>query len=81
MIKTIVHGQGPRSGFRQRGPLEKFATVFSTSYQQAEAPICTHSHLGWGMGTAQSASTLGDLRVTRKWQSYHKLGIGNWKTT
>ena len=33
------------------------------------------------MGTAQSASTLWDLRATSKWQSWHKLGKGNWKIT
>jgi len=33
------------------------------------------------METAQSASSLGDLKGTRKRQSRHKLEIGNWNAT
>jgi len=40
--------------------------------------VAPAKHLGRRMGTAQSASTLGDLRATHKRQFRHKLGIGNW---
>ena len=35
--------QQPNSGFRQKGPLEKFVTVSPTSYPQAEVSRCAHN--------------------------------------
>jgi len=47
----------------------KYATQMKTTL------ICTHKHLGWWYGLSTSASTLGDLKTTRKWQSCD----GDWK--
>ena len=42
------------------------------------API---THLGRGMGSLHSTSTLRDVKDTRKWQSCLKLVMGNWNIT
>jgi len=63
---------------RVRSPSEKFATLSLTSYPQLEAPHCTAAHLGRRLGTAQSASTMGELKATCKRRCCHKLVIGNW---
>ena len=59
-------------GFRQRGPFEKSATVSPTSWRPHVAPA---AQLRRRMGTAQSVSTLGDLEITRKLQSYASQSI------
>jgi len=55
-----------------RGPFKKFATVYATSNPQLQwKPRVTRAAHLWGWRTAQSASTLGDLKVTRKRQSWN----------
>jgi len=78
-VVTYVRHQGPRSGFRQRHSFEKFANFYQTSQTQLETHVAPATHLGRQMGTAHSASTLGDLKTTR--QSRHKLVIGKWNIT
>jgi len=60
----------------RKGPLRKIVTVSPISYPQPEASRGARTHLGRRMGTAQSASTLGDLKIARKWHSCHKLVNG-----
>ena len=40
--------------------------------------VASATHLGRRMGTAQSASTMGDLRATHKRQFRHRVMSGNW---
>ena len=64
-----------------RGARPKIRNSLPTSYSQLEAPRCALYASGEANEAAQSASTPGDFRVTRKQQSCHKVVAENWNHT
>jgi len=55
--------QGPPSGLRQRNQIETFKTAFPPAVHNRWPHVAPVTHLERWIDTAQSASTLGDLRT------------------
>jgi len=74
LMKPIAHRSARAS---PRTALGLQTEGFVRKIRDSRAYIASATHLGRRLGTAQSASILGDLKATRKNQSCHKVVIGN----
>jgi len=87
LIKTIARRSsrtwpGTAFGLKAERPVRKIRDQYTLSviyWWRHNVALATH--LGRRIGTAQSASTLGNLKATRQRQSYHNLVIGNENVT
>lgn len=85
-LKPIAHRSSrawPKTapGFRQRVPFEIFATVSLSATHKWRPHFVPATHLGRRTGAAQSASTLRDLKNTRKRHCKSNMKNGDvWRT-
>ena len=84
--KSIMHRssrrhQGPRLGFKLRGPFEKFATFSTGKLHTSEDPRCTNYTFGEANGESSEWFYCGRLENHLQTASRNKLVIGNWNIT
>jgi len=84
--KSIVHRssrrhQGPRLGFKQRGPFEKFTTFSPGKLHTSEDTRCTNYTFGEANGESSEWLHCGRLENHLQTASCNKLVIGNWNIT